>query len=214
MPLQAKLNRDGMVLLKGSSSVLKEVAQTLGSIVPVRRGGPAVDYLSPTFRSDAAPNSLSSEHGLGAFPFHTDAASHRVPPRFVLLRYPSTQRSLTPTTFIDFQRLQLTPTEMKQLRREAWVVRGGVGRTFYATILSGGSTPLIRYDQGCMSPGPGTKNSGGGAITRALGRATPQSHYWSQDQILILDNRRFLHGRGPASGDSTRVLERVLVQAP
>jgi hypothetical protein len=208
------MDRDGVAWLKGSQATLFELAGRLGDPVPVRRGGPTLDRLVPVDRDAAPSRTLSALYGVGRFPMHTDAASHRIPPRFLLLRFDGREATTTPTQLLDFNSLDLGPREMAALRREVWLVRGGVGRTFYTTILSRTSIgQMVRFDPGCMEPALGTDSRGLPALLEAFEGVEPVDVYWQPEEIVVIDNWRFVHGRGAVDLEHDRVLERVLVRA-
>lgn len=179
--------------------------------MPTRRSGALLDRLVPTDRSEAAERSLSAIYGRAAFPFHTDAAHHPAPPRFVLLRCASGGAS--PTLIIDSRTLRLSSAEGRLLRREQWLVSGGKGRTFYSSILATrDGRDIIRWDPGCMGAPAGTNLVGARRLIEALERAQAVRVSWREDDIVVVDNWRMLHARPPAGvEDRERVIERIMV---
>ena len=123
--LLAALAGDGFAVTRTSLEEFDALATRLGSSVSVRRNGPITDQLMPTPSDQAAPRSLSAIYGLGTFPFHTDAAHHRVPPRYVLMRLADGATSTTPTQLVDAEPGAFTLPDSKTLTRETWLVRGG-----------------------------------------------------------------------------------------
>lgn len=208
-----ELSSTGACRMEGSSAELVELASRLGSPVAARRSGPLLDRLVPKATGEAAPRSLSAAYGFGRFPFHTDAAHHRSPPRFVLLRCASCTPTGVPTLVADFDGMQFTPSELKTLKREQWVVRGGRGRTFYAPLLDEiDGRRRIRWDPGCMSPVAGTTPVGQEIVAGALRSADATEIRWHEGEVTILDNWRMLHARPAVSrDDELRVLERIMV---
>jgi hypothetical protein len=93
--------------------------------VPVRelRDGTVVKEISPTSSERAAGNTLSSRHGLGAFPFHTDAAYWKEPARWLVLWCVSPGAGSRATFLSDAQGWALSEHERHVLRNEIWVVR-------------------------------------------------------------------------------------------
>lgn len=59
------------------------VASALGRPMNPLRGGLVQDLIP---RASATPNTYSGIYGLDSFPFHTDLAHWRLPPRYILLR--------------------------------------------------------------------------------------------------------------------------------
>src|SRR5438876_672320 len=76
----------GARLCRGASlSDVQRIASSLGPVTWDPRHPEPVRFIHPQERLDATPNSLSSRHGTGMFPFHTDAAHWRHPPDYLLL---------------------------------------------------------------------------------------------------------------------------------
>lgn len=202
----------------GNQEDLVNFAREFGAPMSSRRNGPLVDELRPTARAAANPRSLSAEHGEQAFPFHTDAAYQRIPPRYVLLRIVRGEDSARPTLLLDFAQLSIEEEEMQLLRREVWTVFGARSRFFSPLInevLVPGHT-VLRFDPSCMHPATDGFGVGRSVLDRAIGVSDPVQIRWEKGGLIVIDNWRMLHARPPepAHGDSNRVLERVLVTAP
>lgn len=108
-----------------SEKELLPLAERFGSPVSVRRSDAVASLLRPTTKSEASPRSLSALHGTGAFPFHTDCAHHRIPPRFTLLRLAHRSESDRPTLLLPLKELALNEAEAARLRNTVWLVNGG-----------------------------------------------------------------------------------------
>jgi hypothetical protein len=207
----AALSADGFVVTRTRGEEFEALARDLGNPVAVRRDGPTTDELVPTATSQAAPRSLSAIHDLGSFPFHTDAAHHRVPPRYLLMRLADGGSSTTPTLLVDANPRSVCLPDSKVLMREQWLVRGGFGRTFYAPVLDP-SKRFLRFDSGCMTPPSGTVLRGRAIIDRWLARTPPAVIAWATNITLVADNWRILHSRPAlAVTDEHRVLLRKLL---
>jgi L-asparagine oxygenase len=150
---------------------------------------------------------------MGRFPFHTDAAHHRAPPRFVLLRIADGSETTTPTELVDFNSLSISRADVETLRREPWLVRGGVGLKFFSAILFGDGVNLVlRFDPGCMRPASGTNPCGHDILSDALAVAGTRRVDWRPGRMVVFDNWRFLHARPAVQpNDNGRILERILV---
>lgn len=195
---------------------LVELADALGEITPSRVAGPAVDELRPKSATEASPRSLSGLHGLDAFPFHTDAAHHALPPRFVLLRFAS-ERASKCRTLIAVTPRRLSKKDREILEHDVWVVDGGRGRRFLTSILThpdGYSRPMLRFDEGCMRPADKSLGEARAVVFRILeGRRVALE--WAPGLAVVIDNWRALHARDAAlAGEEERVLERILVSSP
>lgn len=193
---------------------LLRAAARLGAPVPVRAGGPVLQELTPLAAEDAPAKSLSSAHGLGAFPFHTDAAHHRRPPRWVVMRCADPGSEDRATLLADASRFPFAERQWRTLERAVWWVRSG-GRGFPASIAKrerGGM--VVRYDRGCMAPADPTFTLAGELFEQALRQAPHVRLEWQRDDLVIIDNWRMLHARAAAEGRDTasRRLQRVLVQ--
>jgi alpha-ketoglutarate-dependent taurine dioxygenase len=212
--LQAAVDRFGWAVTEVDTTAnLVVLAESFGEITPSRVGAPSVDELRPKPSSDASHRSLSGAHGLGAFPYHTDAAHHTLPPRFVFLRLASHTPTLRRTLVAPMPR-RLRKSDREILEHDVWLVDGGRGR-FLTSILGsvdGAETPLVRFDEGCMRPADPTFGAGRETIHR-LTSFYEQAIDWVPGRTVVLDNWRTLHARsGFAAPDETRVLERVLVK--
>jgi alpha-ketoglutarate-dependent taurine dioxygenase len=156
--------------------------------------------------SAAAPaDTLTARHGLGAFPMHTDGAAQPIPPRWLVMR--ALAPTKTATFLYDATPAVLDPANHSLLRRPWAVTPGGARQAFYAPTLQ----PLscgwrIRYNRACMHPTAGT------AEPDCLTLLTGLEHHWRLDQVLIIDNWRMLHARGPVATEESRELERIAVK--
>ena len=185
---------------------------------PASTGGPLVSTLTPTPTAEAKPRSLSRKHGLGAFPPHTDAAHHRIPPRMTALRLVSGSRPNRPTLLFDWSGVA-DEALRSDLRYGVWLVRAGRHRFYRPAIevLSDGRT-LIRYDQGCMTPATPRAERAVSLIDEYSNRASQTLIEWREGSLLVIDNWRVLHARAPnavstsdSNGEESWSLERVLL---
>jgi L-asparagine oxygenase len=209
------LEDDGYLFFAAASSEeLMAIALDLGEPVPVRPLGPLLQKLTPVPADEAHPRSLSRIHGAGAFPFHTDAAHHRHPPRWVLMRCRSPGPDGRPTLLIDTKGLNFAEGDAKLVRRAVWSVTGGP-TTFLASAVSArDGQDAWRYDLGCMSVAAEAFAGVDEVIADALDSADQVPIVWESDAVVIVDNWRMLHARAAVQGDDVRRrwLERVLVK--
>jgi alpha-ketoglutarate-dependent taurine dioxygenase len=196
-----------------------EVAALLGVPVPVHGRRPIAQLLSPMSADEAPGNSLSRIHGLGEFPLHTDAAHHRCPPRWLLMRCIAAGEQECPTLLADSQEMTMTATERRELERAVWTVNTG-RRSFLASVVLGRVSdrregPIqIRYDRGCMEIADAAFLATSTRLDQLLGSLRTERIDWEPGITVVIDNARMLHGRGPgADGGGSRKLERVLVVA-
>ncbi len=167
--------------------------------------------LRPTERSEANRNSLSSRYGLGAFPFHTDTAHWKNPCRYICIACKSPGSDKRPTILKNMDAIPLSESQIDLLSYALFLVRNG-RNSFYTSILSIlEKERQWRFDPGCMLP----QNSSGIAAADLMGEliklAPSEEVAWDSGDVLIIDNHRVLHGRGPGGVDS-RELIRVCIE--
>lgn len=210
-----QLSKDGFwVGIARDEEELLYSAARLGAPVPVRPGGPVLQELTPVAAESAPASSLSSAHGLGAFPFHTDAAHHRRPPRWVVMRCVAPGTEGRPTLLCDASRLPFAERHWRALERAVWWVRSG-GRGFPASVVKRELNRMtVRYDPGCMTPADPAFIPAGEFLEQALREAAHVLLQWQRNDLVIIDNWRMLHARAAAEGRDagSRRLQRILVQ--
>jgi alpha-ketoglutarate-dependent taurine dioxygenase len=219
---RASLTKTGRCELRlRSRADLVQLAESLGTPVPMRPHGPTIEILTPTPSSMAPPASLSSLHGVGAFPLHTDGAHHRRPPRWVLLRCVEPGASQRPTYIADVRSLELDQEQVVELKRAVWRIRNGF-RSFLASVILPAKLPsrnretgklFLRYDPGCMTPADVAFMDTAAMLCDHIGKVPPDLVDWDRDLAIVIDNWRVLHGRAPSPTTDTGVrrLERIAV---
>lgn len=205
-----------MACLSVPRSEFEDLATQLGRPIAMRRGGAVLDRLVPRTRNEAPAGSRSGTYGVDAFPFHTDAAHHRLPPRFVLLRLVDGSQSDTPTLLLDRTELPLDGSDIDLLHRERWAIERGAGGTFHSAILTAtdrSPRAMLRFDLGCMKPVDGNLARGQLALRSAITKSTPIRVQWEPGLVVAWDNWRVLHSRPKVSEQDVgrRALERILV---
>lgn len=193
---------------------LLAVAQELGHPVPSRAGGPITDLLHPKRKDEAHPRSMSAVYGEESFPWHTDGAHHRIPPKYALFRSLS-ECHVAPTELLDSRRLGLTPSEQNALARQVWRVEGG-GTTFLSPIINlslVAGTLIFRYNPCCMRPAADLN-----CLSSRLMERFEHSHdglalEWQPEICVVVDNWRMAHRRPRTSVTDAgeRRLQRILV---
>ena len=213
---QESLDQRGWHLLSVDGLVdLHDIAAALG---PLRLTTPArevVTTLRVTGQADSHTNSLSSRHGTGAFPYHTDGAFLRTPPRYGIMRLAPGSTSSRATHLLDFERIRL-PAPLKEMcARSVWRVHGRSG-WFIAGIIEDfrATRRLVRVDFDCMEPADKSFATLPGQLREAFDEAEPFSVDWDSSYICVFDNWRMLHARAAGPPDPARRLERILVGAP
>ena len=118
---------------------------------------------------------------------------------------------------VDSRELELDQYEWRRLHNDIWLVNGGRGRfytsLFNDTLITGGT--IFRFDPCCMRPATSRATESALLFRRAVKVARSTQIDWTSGHVLVLDNWRVLHGRGPANAavEKQRALERVLVAA-
>jgi L-asparagine oxygenase len=194
---------------------LLSFASQFGSPVAARRNGPLIDRLTPKLEMEARPNSMSAQHGLETFPYHTDGASFQIPPRLVFLRLAYGATSHTNTNLLSVKDLPFSDSDLQSLTREIWVVHGKYPH-FYSSILSrghGANAWRTRYDPCCMRPALPRTSKSQCLFENAIHIQRPHAIRWIPEKTIIIDNWRVLHSRESVAPQdkSCRILERVLV---
>lgn len=187
-------------------AIVLRIAHNLGTPLPTRKRGHAIDHLRPTQHKNAHPRSLSARYDLGEFPWHTDGAHWPTPPRYIVLACVEATEKSAKTIIRDAHSSQALNSEAARIA--LFRVSNG-GNSFYATATS----PLqnyYRFDPGCMSPVDVTAQQLQDAIEKENTDSTA-SIQWSPRLISIIDNWRCLHRRTNAKYDTTRHLLRATV---
>ena len=165
--------------------------------------------LVATERMTARPASKSAKRGLTAFPPHTDAASRREPPRFLLLRC-LTAPSEFPTFLVSRYTIPLDYRLQLSLSSVIWVCRG----TAWPHLSSVLGATRIRWDEDCMRPLDRVAKNVHNKFRNILDVEEMYEHVWSdRDIVLIIDNWNTLHARGSIRAGNTRILERLYAEA-
>lgn len=206
------LKRDGYSCLAGiAEEELLVLARNLGPVTLDRRHPDPVRYIHPQDALAAGPNTLSSRFGLGRFPFHTDAAHWRTPPRYILLYCTNPGRSRRPTLLIDSAAFDLPSATERMLRRAVW--KAAHVAPFLCTVIDDRAGAVQwRYDPGCMSPWSPAAFGARERVQDVIDQACMFAVDWTPGDLLLIDNWRMLHARGTAyTQDYDRKIARVLI---
>ncbi len=187
------------------------LARALGVPKGERRNPAILRFIRPQPIEKATPNTLSSRYGMGAFPFHTDAAYWRRPPRFVLFRCVNPGAADRPTLLINPRDSAFTEHDRRALCNEVWRMQTKTPFLCTAGFWSHNALAL-RFDEACMTP-----ITRGAVRLRDMMREVMQQSpvtivRWRAGDLLVVDNFRLLHARGEAKvPDDDRMLARVLI---
>lgn len=190
---------------------LLTLAAGLGTPAATRTGGNLCDTLLPTAADPAKPRSLSKIHAVGEFPLHMDTAHWLTPCRYVMLACVSPGSASRLSLLMDTRRLPLSEAQSSLLHSTPLRVTNG-RNSFFSTILSK-ARPFVRFDPGCM-----TASTPEGVKTLSiLEKKNWPDHIetvcWEAGAVVVIDNWRMLHGRGPADcPDADRKLLRISIR--
>lgn len=186
-----------------------EIASELGTPLTPWEGG-LVQTLTP--REDAAPNTYSGNFGLGRFPFHTDLAHWRRPPRYLLLRCLIGYRDV-PTSLIDGRTLVDAISRDVLTRAIFRPRRPRDGALGLLRLLEPGAegADLLRWDEIFLRPASRVGEIADAEIREWLATSAQSSiALFRTGDTLIIDNWRMLHARSPISaGREDRSIQRI-----
>ncbi|MEQ1716633.1 MAG: TauD/TfdA family dioxygenase [Hyphomicrobium sp.] len=199
--------------LADADAVVSEIGR-IGNLLGTRtmsRGGVLQEVVSPQTPDEAHPRSLSARYGLNAMPLHAELSHRPQPCRYLLLGCIDPGTPSAVTMLIDWRTLGFSLEELHLLEGAPILVRTG-RRSFYSTILSP-DRAFLRYDPGCLEAIDERSRAALRLVEDRLADASPNTHQWRRGDILIIDNWRVLHGRGPSQQGSGRQLARILIDA-
>lgn len=172
-----------------------------GTPVRARRQTGPLQAMSP---AEAHPASLSAAFGLGKFPLHTDTAHWAKPARYLALLCMRAGEIATETQVLDMQQEHIVSDLRDHMRQSLFFVHGG-RTSFYSAAL-----PLhgefLRYDPGCME----ALNLAGRQVVEwfmaAQANGSVQKLSLRDGDLLVVDNWRVLHARGPVLDRSRQIV--------
>lgn len=211
--MRQSLSASGFQILRGCQEKdLLGMAATCGVPVAEPRDGILVKPLRPVSASTAPRNTLSARYGQGRFPLHTEAAYWREPPRFVLLFCVDPGDGRQATVLLDADPLVRSQAG-HVLNTSPWLVSSGV-HPFLSSVVSGVyGRRMLRFDRECMRPLTSPGYAFEAQIEKFIEISVLHHHQWQAGDLLVLDNWRMLHGRGPAAApSSSRLLLKVMAR--
>jgi hypothetical protein len=166
-------------------------------------------------RATSSPNTYSGIYGLQGFPFHTDLAHWRVPPRYLLLRcrigYPD-----VPTLVIDGRALMEALTAEVLTRAVFRPRRPRDGKLVLLRLCEPTEDGrLLRWDEIFLRPVSKIGDVASQRIRDWLVQVEPLSiSLTALGDTLLIDNWRMLHARAPIPpGREGRKIERVYLES-
>jgi len=208
------MRKSGYMFFSGyrPNESIVDIAESFGRpLVPWENG--LVQTLVP--RTEAAPNTYSGTFGLGHFPFHSDLAHWRTPPRYLLLRCITGYMDV-PTLMIDGHDLIDTVT-IDVLARAIFKPRrprdGNVSLLRLCESVE--DVMRIRWDEVFLKPASRIGEIANLQVREWLSTCTPTARSLAQTHdTLLIDNWRMLHARSAIRvGREDRAIERVYLEA-
>lgn len=197
----------------GPDALIDELGR-LGDCLGARttgRAGALEEVIEPLSAADAHPRSLSAMFGLGTLPFHVELSHRPQPCRYLLLGCLEPGSTRSQTRLLDWRSLGFSESELCLLQDAPVLLRSG-RRSFYSSLMAADRS-FLRFDPGCVEPVDQRGRSAFDLVNRRISEVAPLVHDWLKGGILIIDNWRMLHGRGPSERGSGRRLARILINA-
>jgi L-asparagine oxygenase len=165
-------------------------------------------------RASATPNTYSGIYGLDRFPFHTDLAHWRRPPRYLLLRCIVGYADVR-TLLVDGRRL-INAVTVDLLARAIFKPRrprdGALALLRLCEPTDDGHR--LRWDEVFLKPASKIGDVANHGVREYLTRSEPLSIALVRPgDTLLIDNWRMLHARSPIlAGREDRKIERVYLE--
>lgn len=185
-----------------------KLAYEFGKPISSRINGNLIDNLIPIKTEDAHKQSLSANFGTNDFPFHTDGAYFKIPPKFILLRYTNGIPNPTPTILCDLKNINFTDKQI--LKHSVWKVKSR-GSSFYSSILSEDEN-FFRFDKCIMQP-VNIKNDNSKYLENLISSLPKVIINWEINKTVIIDNWNYLHTRPEVQENEIkfRNLQRIMI---
>lgn len=162
-----------------------------------------ISRLRPQKEIEARQNTLSSRHGLGPLPLHSDFVTEAIPPRYIALCCP-VNRSADTMLFEGAAIAEGLGSSAK-----AALFRVATGHHYFTArfVSQRAADSLYRYNADCMTP----LNAAAIKVIDAVSSALPPTVVvdWGSISTIIFDNWRFLHSRGPSRSQNPGWLWRI-----
>jgi len=187
------------------------VANALGQPITPWEGG-LIQELVP--RATSTPNTYSGIFGLDRFPFHTDLAHWRLPPRYLLLRCVRGFADV-PTLLLDGCSL-IDIVTLDVLTRAIFKPRrpqdGAITLLRLCEPTDNGYR--LRWDEIFLKPGSKVGDIANQRVRECLADCKPAAiSLIHLGDTLLIDNWRMLHARAPIpAGRENRKIERIYLE--
>lgn len=212
--LKEEVTRHGYAFVQGycAGTDSTAFADTLGQSMAPWEGGLVQDLIP---RATATPNTYSGIYGLDRFPFHTDLAHWRLPPRYLLLRC-LTGYADVPTLLLDRKTIFEAVT-LDILTRA--IFRPRRPRNGELTLLRlcepTDEGYCFRWDEVFLKPASRIGDVAGQRVREQLAKCEPLSVTLAQaGDTLLIDNWRMLHARSSVPTErGDRKIQRIYLES-
>lgn len=188
------------------------LAMSLGVPIEPWAGGTVQDLVP---RETATPNTYSGIYGLGQFPFHTDLAHWRVPPRYLLLRCVAGYADI-PTLLLDGEALFEAVT-LDILTRAVFKPRRPVNGSLMLLRLCEPKAEglCFRWDEVFLRSASPVGDLASSLILENIRKSEPlQIALVGAGDTLLVDNWRMLHARSPIPLErEDRKIQRIYLES-
>jgi alpha-ketoglutarate-dependent taurine dioxygenase len=185
-----------------------EIARAIGRPTPTRHGGPVIDVLTPRRERDARPNTISAHYGLEQFPWHSDGAVDKDPPRYVLMRADTVAADSATTEILDLRSLGKGET-LKKYSRLSLLVSARNFTYIAPFVMRRNGIICAKWDPLRATP---TGKRAAEFLSEVPAAPPTAVHHWQPSDVLIIDNWRCLHRRSAAT-TGPRVIHRIVVKS-
>lgn len=207
-----QIQEDGYLFMKELEPEASSTAVISSLGVPLALGeGPAIHTIAPAKRENSTPNTYSGIYGLGAFPFHTDLAHWRYPPRYLVLRCVVGFEDV-PTLLLDGDEIASAigrPLLSRSLVRPRRPVDGRL--PLYRLLQPSDQRDVLRWDQVFIQPASEVGRTGVEKFRACIDALAPIHVALSRPgDTLVIDNWRMLHARAAVGPEhQSRTIERT-----
>lgn len=200
-----------MVDFKLNENELIDFSRQLGVVLPDDNGN-SIQYLKPKSNLTGVRDSLSFNFGYSNFPFHTDTAFWPLPARYLVLT--SENISDCSTFLFDFNLIfnECNAKELLDIKKSVFLLKTFAVQKFTTLVIQEKETIGIRYDPNIMFPVNNSSKRTIELINCSLEKLKSIEVEWTGDNIIIVDNWRFMHSRGDTSNDKERLLKRIYLK--
>ena len=206
------LQASGWTIIDGvkSDEDFYRISTSIGVPLPSPTGE-LIKRITPQTSEQSRPGTMSDQYGLEAFPFHTDTAFWPTPARYVLLKAEGDIRRNT--CLLSIPDLISKAGIPEKVKSSIWKIRTPQHAFYCSMSFKQSGVGGYRYDPVCMMPANRPACFVRSVVDNLIANSKAQTIQWSPGDVVVLDNWRMLHSRGPApQNEATRTLARIYVE--